>query len=145
MLAGKVQGPESEVAACVDKSGHAADVVFPGYIADSDLPALYSGARVYVYPSLYEGFGLPPLEAMASGTPVICSNAASLPEVTGDAALSFDPYDTEALTQALIRIDVEPGLGDDLRQKGLRRASQFSWTRCAEQTLTIYREAMQSK
>ena len=82
---------------------------------------------------------------MACGTPVICSNAASLPEVTGDAALSFDPYDTEALTQALIRIDVEPGLGDDLRQKGLRRASQFSWSRCAEQTLAIYREAMQSK
>jgi glycosyltransferase involved in cell wall biosynthesis len=145
VLAGKVQGPDSEVVGRVDKSGYAADVVFPGYIADADLPALYSGARAYVYPSLYEGFGLPPLEAMACGTPVICSNAASLPEVTGDAALSFSPYDTEALTEALIRIDVEPGLGDDLCQKGLRRATQFSWTRCAEQTLTIYREAMQPK
>jgi glycosyltransferase involved in cell wall biosynthesis len=76
---------------------------------------------------------------------VICSNAASLPEVTGDAALSFNPYDTEALTEALIRMDLEPGLADDLRQSGLRRASQFSWTRCAEQTLAIYREAMHSK
>ena len=105
---------------------------------------LDSGAGAYVYPSLYEGFGLPPLEAMACGTAVVCSNAASLPEVTGDAAVTFDPHDTGALAAALIRLHVEPGLRDDLRHRGFRRAAQFSWTRCADETMAVYRQAVQS-
>jgi glycosyltransferase involved in cell wall biosynthesis len=118
------------------------DIVFPGYIADADLPAVYGGAEAYVYPSLYEGFGLPPLEAMACGTPVICSSAASLPEVVGDAALSFDPCDTSALSTALIRLRADSELRADLQRKGLDRATQFSWERCADETLNVYREAM---
>ena len=142
VLAGKAQRRESELFAGAARSSHAADIIFPGYVADADLPAVYSGAGAYVYPSLYEGFGLPPLEAMACGTPVICSNAASLPEVIGDAALTFDPHDTAALAAALIRLHGDAGLRDELRQKGLRRAAQFSWTRCADETMAIYRQAI---
>ena len=144
VLAGKAQWRESELFARASHSSHAADILFPGYVADADLPALYSGARAYVYPSLYEGFGLPPLEAMACGTAVICSNAASLPEVTGDAAVTFDPHDTGALAAALIRLQVEPELRDELRHRGLRRAAQFSWTRCADETMAVYRQAVRS-
>ncbi|MCS6845907.1 MAG: glycosyltransferase, partial [Caldilineales bacterium] len=103
---------------------------------------LYSGAIAFVYPSLYEGFGLPPLEAMACGSPVICSHAASLPEVVGDAALTFDPTDVEALAQALADVLSNPGLREDLRRRGLRRAAGFSWRRCAQETLAVYREAL---
>ena len=113
-----------------------------GYVDDADLPVLYSAATVFVYPSLYEGFGLPPLEAMACGTPVISSNAASLPEVVSDAALTIDPTDIDALAQALVEVLSSPERQEDLRQRGLRRVAQFSWDRCATETLSVYREAL---
>lgn len=113
-------------------------VVFPGDIAGADLPALYSGASLFVFPSLYEGFGLPPLEAMACGAPVVCSNRASLPEIVGDAALTFDPYDVDAIAGALRRALDDPDLCADLRARGLARAAQFSWERTAQETLRIY-------
>jgi glycosyltransferase involved in cell wall biosynthesis len=144
VLAGKAMWRQSELFERAQGSGYGGDIVFPGYIADADLPALFSAALAYVYPSLYEGFGLPPLEAMACGAPVICSNAASLPEVTGDAALSFEPHDTAALTAALIRVHVDRELAAELRQRGLRQAARFSWTRCADETLAVYQEAMSS-
>ena len=116
-------------------------VAFIGPVAQADLPALYGGATLSVFPSLYEGFGLPPLEAMACGTPVACSNAASLSEVVGDAALSFDPLDEQAITAALARGLEDAELRADLRQRGLQRARQFTWKRTAEQTLEVYRAA----
>ena len=114
-------------------------VIFPGYVADGDLPACYQLAEVFVFPSLYEGFGLGPLEAMACGTPVVCSNRSSLPEVVGDAGLLVDPVDTTALTVALRRVLADADLRLDLKQRGLARAQQFSWTRAAAELADLYR------
>lgn len=113
------------------------NIVFTGYFPDEDLPALYSGARAFVYPSVYEGFGLPPLEAMACGTPVICSSAASLPEVTGDAAFTFDPYDVDAIEDGLrLMLSGKLSRGEMIAQ-GLERAKVFSWDRSARQVADI--------
>lgn len=109
-------------------------------VPEADLPALYAGATVFVFPSLYEGFGLPPLEAMACGTPVICSNTSSLPEVTGNAAVSFPPTNTQVLTQALSQVLEDSSLRNDLRSRSLARAAQFSWERTAHETLAIYKQ-----
>ncbi len=138
VIAGKAQWRESEVFQAVQQAGLDGRVLFPGYVEDGDLPALYSAAAVFVYPSLYEGFGLPPLEAMACGAPVISTNAASLPEVVGDAALVVEPTDVAALAQALRDVLSQPGLQADLRQRGFARAAQFSWERCAAETLAAY-------
>ena len=108
-------------------------------VDDADLPALYAGATVFVMPSLYEGFGLTPLEAMACGAPVICSNAASLPEVVGDAALPVNPRNVEEIAQAIARVLDDAELRDELRAKSLVRAAQFSWERAARETLEVYR------
>ena len=116
------------------------EVVFPGFVPDEDLPALYSAAELFVFPSLYEGFGLPPLEAMACGTPVVCSNAASLPEVVGNAAIMVDPYDVEGLAEAMHRVLADADLREELREKGLARARQFTWERTARETVAVYRE-----
>ncbi len=118
------------------------DVILPGYIADEDLPAVYGGATALAFPSLYEGFGLPPLEAMACGTPVACSNVSSMPEVVGNAAVTFDPRDDAAMTEALRRIVGDPDLRADLRARGLCRAIQFSWDRAAHETVALYRELL---
>jgi glycosyltransferase involved in cell wall biosynthesis len=109
-----------------------------GYVRDGDLAALYTGAMAFVFPSLFEGFGLPPLEAMACGTPVACADASSLPEVVGDAALRFDPTDEDAIAAALRRLVNDPDLRQDLRARGLRQAARFSWDRAARETLAIY-------
>jgi glycosyltransferase involved in cell wall biosynthesis len=109
---------------------------FTGYVDDDALPALYAAARVFAYPSLYEGFGIPPLEAMACGTPVVASTAGALPEVLGDAALLVDPYDIDALAQALDAAAHDSG---GLRQRGFSRAARFSWETTAEQTWQVYR------
>ena len=113
-----------------------AGVILPGYVPPEDLPALYRGAAVFVYPSLYEGFGLPVLEAMACGTPVICSNTSSLPEVAGDAALMVDPYDVNALARALRQILADQQLVSVLRQRGYQRMQRFSY---ADTARTLYR------
>jgi glycosyltransferase involved in cell wall biosynthesis len=116
-------------------------VRFTGYVCDGDLPALYAAAEAFVYPSLYEGFGLPVLEAMASGTPVITSAVSSLPEVAGNAALLVNPYSVDAIASALAEVLESPELRLDLRERGLRRAAEFSWERCARQTAQLYAEA----
>ena len=120
-------------------------VHFTGYVADADLPALYSAAELFVFPSLYEGFGLPPLEAMACGTPVVTTNVSSLSEVVGDAALTVDPYDSSALAAALERALTDSALRAELRRKGLQRAAQFSWERTARETLAVYRQVLAAR
>jgi glycosyltransferase involved in cell wall biosynthesis len=113
-----------------------------GYVADDLRPALQAGARAFVYPSLYEGFGLPPLEAMACGTPVLTSNVSALPEVMGDAALYVDPEDVPALAAALTRLWDDESLRADLRARGLARAQEFSWDRTARLTIEVYRDLL---
>lgn len=116
------------------------DIVFTGYVSDEDLPALYNAASLFVYPSIYEGFGLPPLEAMSCGCPVITSNTSSLPEVVGDGGIMFDPHDIDELANLMYEVLTNNELKDDLIEKGLRRAKMFSWNKCAKETLEVYRE-----
>lgn len=111
-----------------------------GYVSDDDLPALYSAAGAFILPSLHEGFGIPVLEAMACGAPVVTSNSSSLPEVAGDAALLVDPLDTEAIAEAVRRLLDDEGLRASLRAKGLERAKLFPWSRTARETLQVYRD-----
>ncbi len=123
----------------VERSPAREGLILTGYVLDDDLPALIAAATAFVFPSLYEGFGLPPLEAMACGTPVLCSNRSSLPEVVGDAALLFDPTDEEAIRAAMRRIWADEALREALRRRGMARAKRFSWRRTAEETLRLYR------
>lgn len=116
-------------------------VVLTGYVPDADLPGMLSGALAFVYPSLYEGFGLPVLEAMACATPVVCSNVSSLPEVAGDAALMVDPLNVGSMAQALHQIALDEGLRATLVQRGRRQVQLFSWRRCARETLQVLEEA----
>jgi glycosyltransferase involved in cell wall biosynthesis len=122
----------------VETLGLEKDVVFLGRVPTDTLPALYNGAVAFVYPSLYEGFGLPPLEAMACGTPVITSNSSSLPEVIGDAGMLVDPTDTQALTAALASLLNDTERRADLSTRGLARARLFSWERTAREMLKVY-------
>jgi alpha-1,3-rhamnosyl/mannosyltransferase len=113
-----------------------------GYVDDEALAALCASARMLVYPSLYEGFGLPPLEAMACGTPVIASNVSSLPEVVGDAGIQVGPHDVAALRAAMAELSEDDGRWEALRSAGLARAAGFSWARCARETLAVYRKVL---
>jgi glycosyltransferase involved in cell wall biosynthesis len=117
-------------------------VRFFGFVPDKTLAVLYRLARVFVFPSLYEGFGLPPLEAMASGTPVITSDVSSLPEVVGDAALLIDPLDTNAIAEAIRRVLMDSTLHEQLRQKGFTRVREFSWDRSIRRVREIYGEVL---
>ncbi|MBC8159998.1 MAG: glycosyltransferase, partial [Roseiflexaceae bacterium] len=107
-------------------------------IADTDLPALYAGAELFAYPSRYEGFGLPPLEALACGTPVLCGNTSSLPEVMGDAALLVDVTSVDVLAASLLQLLGDADLRGHLRAQSPRQAARFSWRRTAELTLRVY-------
>lgn len=113
-----------------------------GHVPSEDLPALYSGAAVLCFPSFYEGFGLPPLEAMACGAPVVTSDRGSLPEVVGEAGLLVDPNDPAAIAAALERVLGDPALAADLRTRGIERASTFSWERAARETLAVYERVL---
>lgn len=141
VIAGKedVRYPQARLAA---EGSPARDrIVFLSGATEEDWPYLYNLAEAFIFPSLYEGFGLPPLEAMASGLPVICSNASSLPEVVGDAALLFEPHDVAALAQAMQRLLEDAELREMLIARGLERAKAFSWRETARQTLAVYQEA----
>jgi glycosyltransferase involved in cell wall biosynthesis len=127
--------------AAVDK-GVQPDVIFTGYVPDVDLVLLYNAATAFAYPSLYEGFGLPVLEAMACGTPVVTSSVSALPEIAGDAAILVDPHDAPALSSAMATVLSEPELAQGLSTAGLQRARSFSWQRTALETLEIYREVL---
>jgi glycosyltransferase involved in cell wall biosynthesis len=114
------------------------EVVFLGFVPEEHLPALYSLADVLAFPSIYEGFGLPPLEAMACGTPVVTSNSSSLPEVVGDAGLMVAPDDHQALAEAIARVLDDADLREDLVKRGLARAAEFSWQATGEKLLSVY-------
>jgi glycosyltransferase involved in cell wall biosynthesis len=116
-------------------------IILTGFVPDEDLAPLYSGALAFVYPSLYEGFGLPPLEAMQCGTPVITSNNSSLPEVVGDAGIMVDPVDADALCQAMLNLYQDESLRNTLAKRSLERASLFSWDKCVKETIAVYRQA----
>jgi len=124
----------------VDKLHLEEKVIFLGYVDEDDMPALLSCAELFVFPSLYEGFGLPPLEAMACGTPVLVSNTTPLPEIVGDAGLLVDPYDVNAISAALQRALTDTNLRKRLARKGLERSQQFSWTQTARKMLAVYEQ-----
>ncbi|ADZ09220.1 glycosyl transferase group 1 [Methanobacterium lacus] len=115
------------------------DVIFAGYVAEPEMPEWYSAADLLVYPCEYAGFGLPPLEAMACGTPVITSNTTSLPEVVGEAGIMLDPHDNEKLSKEMYRVLNDEKLADNLIQMGLERAKLFDWDESAQQTMEVYR------
>ena len=123
----------------------AEDIIFKGYVSDSLLKSYYRNALVVAYPSLYEGFGLPPLEAMASGSPVMTSNTSSLPEVVGDAAILVNPHDKEQIAESLGRIVRDPDLRMKLREKGAERVRKFNWARVARNIVGIYYETYNKK
>lgn len=126
-----------EIFESAKRSPLASDIIFTGFIAPEDKPALYNAADVFVYPSFFEGFGFPPLEAMACGTPVITSNRSSLPEVAGDAALLVDPYRSDEMADAFLTLLQDKEAGAALVKRGLERAKRFSWDACAEKTLSV--------
>ena len=117
-------------------------VIFCDYVDDSDLPIIYNMAELFIFPSLYEGFGLPVLEAMCCATPVICSNTSSLPEVTADAAVLIDPFNRPEMTNAIENVLSDRGLKKSLSDKAMRQSSRFSWSRTARETISVYKEAM---
>jgi glycosyltransferase involved in cell wall biosynthesis len=118
-------------------------VVLTGHVPDEELDALYRGASAFVYPSLYEGFGIPVLDAMARGVPSVVSSTASLPEVAGEAAVPVDPRSTAAIAEAIERVLRDRDLADRLREAGLRRAARFSWEETARLTLEAYKQVLQ--
>lgn len=142
VIVGKKAWMHDPILSFVTRSKWADDIILTGYVPDEDLRFLYARAGVFVYPSLYEGFGLPPLEAMACGTPVIVSDRASLPEVVGDAGIKVNPYDVEGLAAAVAVLLLDPEVVDFYKQAGLRQAARFSWEKCAKETLAVYEEAL---
>ena len=142
VIAGQKGWLTQELDAYVERSALGARILFTGYVSDEDLRALYSTCRVSVYPSLYEGFGLPPLEAMACGAPVITSRIPVIMETAADAARLVAPTDVQALTAALVELLTDEGARAYLSAAGLQRAAEFTWARTAERTLAVYREAL---
>lgn len=145
VLAGAKGRGYKEIERAIGEMELAGRVVCPGYVDDNDLPALYGGAELFVLPSLYEGFGLPALEAMACGAPVVASNVSSLPEVVGDAGLLADPTDAADLARQMVRVLMDPARAADMRRRGVERARQFTWERCARETLEVIRDVAQDR
>ncbi len=142
ILVGKVEYPYPDVSRMIADAGMSGAAVHAGYLADADLRALYREARLLAVPSLYEGFGLPGVEAMALGTPVVAANTSCFPEVLGDGALLVDPLDEEALADAIRRAARQGAERDALCQRGRQRAARYSWERTARETLAVYRSVL---
>ena len=143
VIAGGAGWKNTDIRPMVEQLGLSKYVHFIGYVPDDDLPALYSLASVFAYPSLSEGFGLPVLEAMQCGTPVLTSNVSALPEVAGDAAILVSPLDCEAIADGLSRLLEQSALRHELRERGLQHLKQFSWEQCARKTLAVYQQVNQ--
>jgi len=141
VLVGKRAWRYDETLRAIQESGASDSVIVTGYVPETDLPALYSGALCFVYPSYFEGFGLPPLEAMKCGAPVVVGDRTSLPEVVGDAGLLVDPFDVNAIAGAIESLIDNPNLRSELRVKGLNRARTFDWRETARRTVKVYEQA----
>jgi glycosyltransferase involved in cell wall biosynthesis len=141
VLVGKKGWLYGETLHAAERAGLGDSVIFTGYVSEDDLPALYSGALAFVYPSYFEGFGLPPLEAMQCGTPVITGDRTSLPEVVGDAGIMVNPFDEGALAAAIARVIDDEALRAELQERGLRQAQKFNWRETAHSTLRVYTSA----
>jgi glycosyltransferase involved in cell wall biosynthesis len=141
VLAGKRGWLSQEMVARTRQCHYAPQIHLPGFVEDGDLPALLAGARLFAYPSLYEGFGLPILEAQGLGVPVMSARNSSLPEVAGDAALYVDPTDVEAIAQAMLRLSQDETLREELIEAGYRNVQRFSWEKAATETLAVLEEA----
>ena len=142
VLVGKKDWGYEQVKAKVDKLDLASRVVFTDYVEAQDLPGLYNLAEVFVYPSFYEGFGLPVLEALSSGCPVISSNVSSIPEIVGESGILLDPEDVNGLAISFGKFDKKIFLRSDFSEKGIERSKKFSWKRTAEETLEVYRRVL---
>lgn len=141
VLAGSDWDRAAEIHAAAERLPCAKDVVFTGFVASEDVPDLYRAADAMVFPSLAEGFGIPILEAMACGAPVICSRVSSMPEVAADAAVYFDPLEACSIAAGILRVIESESLKDNLRDRGINRAARFTWTEAATQTLAVLRNA----
>jgi glycosyltransferase involved in cell wall biosynthesis len=142
VITGKKEARRREVYDMVERLGLSDRVVFTGMVPEEELPVLYSMADLFVFPSLYEGFGLPPLEAMACGTPVVTTSCTSLPEVVGDAALIADPLDVDSIAACMDRVLSSSSFAAELSEKGFSRVKRFSWLKTAEKTLDVYNEVL---
>jgi glycosyltransferase involved in cell wall biosynthesis len=138
VLAGRPSRGFSEIQGKIEKSKYKDDFILPGYIAPDDIDALYEGARCFVFPTLYEGFGMPVIEAMANKVPVITSNISSLPEITRGRAILVDPYNVAEITQAMFDVLTNPDRVRELGQLAYEWARNFSWEKCARETLELY-------
>ncbi len=136
----QVPGVREKLLKLTETLGIEKEVIFVGYVSEKDLTKYYNAADLFVFPSLYEGFGLPPLEAMACGTPVITSNLTSLPEVVGDSAFTIDPYDVNAFAEAMYNLLTDEKLREKMVNKGLKRAHLFNWEKSAEETFKVYNQ-----
>jgi glycosyltransferase involved in cell wall biosynthesis len=142
VLAGGRGWMDQDIPQVLAETGLTNEVIFPGFVPDKELPFWYRAADVFVYPSQYEGFGMPALEALASGTPVITSNVSSLPEAVGNAALLIDPKSPEEIADALVRVLNDEALRYEMQARGVQHARQFTWTRAAHNTAQSYRRAL---
>ena len=142
VLAGGRGWMDEQIARTIAETDSTANVLFPGFVAQAELPYWYQAADAFVYPSQYEGFGMPPLEALASGTPVITSNVSSLPEAVGDAALLITPQSSEQIADALVRVLTDDTLRQEMKTRGPRHARLFTWARTAQVTAQSYRAAL---
>ena len=140
VMVGAASWNSSPILAQIEASPVAGEIVRLGYVEEEDLPEIYNLASLFVFPSLYEGFGLPILEAMACGCPVVCSNTSSLPEVAGDAAILVDPTNVEEIADGIQRVLLDQALMSSLTNKGFQQASHFSWERAARETLRVFEE-----
>lgn len=145
VLVGKRAWLFGDTLRAIEQSSVGDQILLTDYVPETDLPALYSGALCFIYPSYFEGFGLPPLEAMQCGTPVIVGDRTSLPEVVADAGLQVNPFDENAITAALVRVLDNPDLRHDLSVKGLQRAAKFSWLETAKRTLKVYEQVAERR
>ncbi|MEK9172356.1 MAG: glycosyltransferase family 1 protein [Nitrospirota bacterium] len=145
VVAGGMDHGADAIRKAVGRAGLESAVIFPGHVPLDDLRALYAGCALFAFPSLFEGFGMPPLEAMACGAPVVCSNASSLPETVGDAALLVDPRNPAGWAQAMTRVADDAALREDLCRRGALRVKAFSWEQSARDLLKVYQDLMKGK